>query len=120
MGCGFGRTSEKCAVPFTGVSDHASICMAYSGLIHGPPLMDHAAQLWLQCSTPNRDPSLDACLMHSRHFLVMKGVGPAGMSTSTLKICAPPIPALFMASRSAVIPSLEIFPLHQCHQVWGL
>src|SRR5437016_6572077 len=49
----------------------------------------------------------------------MNGALPAGMPTSTLNIWAPPIPARFIASRSAVMPSLELLPLHQCHHVWG-
>src|SRR5437763_2051731 len=49
----------------------------------------------------------------------MNGALPAGMPTSTLNVWAPPIPTRFIASRSAVMPSLELLPLHQCHHVWG-
>jgi len=50
----------------------------------------------------------------------MNGAGPAGMSSSTLKICAPLMPTRFIASKSAVMPSLVMLPFIQCHQVWGL
>ena len=36
---------------------------------------------------------------------------------STLKHWAPPTPIRFIASRSAVMPSFDTFPLTQCHQV---
>ena len=48
------------------------------------------------------------------------GVFPIGIPTSTLNIWAPPMPIFFIASRSAVIPALLMFPLIQCHQVCGL
>src|SRR5437867_3033599 len=46
-------------------------------------------------------------------------MGPGGMDSETLKIWAPPRPICFMASRSAVMPSLVMLPFIQCHQVWG-
>jgi hypothetical protein len=61
-----------------------------------------------------------ACSINSRHSGLKNFTGPARMPQSTLKICAPPMPTRFMASRSAVMPSRVTFPFIQCHQVCGL
>ena len=49
----------------------------------------------------------------------MKTTEPFTALWSTVKIWAPATPIFFIASRSAVIPALETFPLTQCHQVLG-
>ena len=102
------------------VSDQVMACIESSGLTQGPPLLDHPAPLWIQSSSPSRLASLHAWAMASCHWGDMKGTLPAGTPCSTLKICAPPRPIRFIASRSAVIPSLLMLPLFQCHHVCGL
>ena len=44
---------------------------------------------------------------------------PAGMPSETSKICAPPMPAFAMASRSAVMPAFVTLPFIQCHHTCG-
>ncbi len=110
----------KVVGPVTSVSVKTTNFMLFFAGFHGPPDEDHPLQFGRQSSSPSRRASAAACLITSNHSGVLYAMGPSGISHPASKICAPPSPIAFIASRSAVMPSLETFPFIQCHQVCGL
>ena len=106
--------------PVTRTSLVVTRCIALVTVFHGPPLLDQPAQFSTQSSSPSRFASATANLKSSRHSALMKFTGPRGMPESTFTMVAPPRPICFIASRSAVMPSLVMLPFIQCHHVCGL
>src|SRR4051794_8919090 len=105
--------------PETFVSVMTTCSMECSVEFHGPPLLDHPAQLCRHNSSPSRSASLTAKENISCHSGELNFTGPGGMPSLALKTCAPPIPTRCIDSRSAVMPSLVTLPFIQCHHVWG-
>ena len=54
------QTASKCDGPFAFVSLTTTVCIAWAGLIQGPPLLDQPAQLWKHSSRPSRSASVAA------------------------------------------------------------
>src|SRR5580700_305099 len=94
--------------------------MALVAIFHGPPLLDQPAQFSTESLKPSRSASCTAKPKSARHSGLMNGTLPRGMPQSRFTTVAPPRPICFIASRSAVIPSLVMFPFIHCHQVCGL
>src|SRR6201996_1440346 len=61
-----------------------------------------------------------ANLKSSCHSGLMKITLPRGISQSRFTTVAPPRPICFIASKSAVMPSLVMLPFIHCHHVCGL
>ena len=95
-------------------------CIACSGVIHGPPLLDQPPPFIIASWSPSREASLFANDIILSQVGLIKRTGPAGIPWSTLNISAPPRPTLDIASRSAVMPLRVTFPFIQCHHVCGL
>ena len=68
---------------------------------------------------PRRFASSLAKRSMSNHAGLQNSMRPAGMPSETSKICAPPMPAFAMASRSAVMPAFVTLPFIQCHHTCG-
>ena len=117
---GSGKVPRKVVPPFTDVSDVVTIFIELDAAFHGPPELDQPLQLGMMTSSPSRRASAHAKRMCSSHAGVLKATGPGGISHPASKRCTPPSPASAIASKSAVMPSLETFPFIQCHHVCGL
>ena len=94
-------------------------CIEFSGVFHGPPLLDQPAQLCMASFKPRRSASRAACFISSRHSGVRNLTGPGG-DALRLKTSALPMPTRCIASRSAVMPALVMLPSIQCHQMSAL
>lgn len=98
----------------TRVSDETRYRIDCDGLIQGPPDWLQPGQLNMPMFTPTRPPSRIACSIRPHHSSLKTLIRPAGTSSrKMLPISASPIPKRAIASRSRVIPSLEMLSLIQ-------
>ncbi len=109
----FGRGISILPGPVKFVFAQINLCIAISGVTHGPPLPVQPGPLCTDSSIPTLAASLTAWLKSACHSGVRKPMGPAGASSVTSMSTAPPMPTRLIASKSAVIPSREIFPSTQ-------
>src|SRR5215813_5740391 len=93
--------------------------MDNSGVIQGPPLPHHPASLFMLTWSPSLLASPHMCLNKLTQAGLANGIGPLGVPWSTSMIITPPIPTRLIASRSAVIPLLLMFPFNQNQKIQG-
>ena len=104
--------------------DHTIFCMDSSGVIQGPPANAKPSLACMPNLIPNRLASLKACFTIAHHCgdnctttESIKG----GLAGPLIGIkYAPPMPASFIASKSAEIPSLETLAWYQYQNTQGL